>query len=179
MIKTNNKIENDTLLLRPISVDDCTHQYIAWLNNPKVNQYLETRWHTQTEELVKRYIINMMKSQNNELFAIIIKNSQQHIGNIKLGNVNRYHANAEISYFIGETGYWGKGYATKAVQLLTDYALKDKKLYALKAGVYASNKGSCRVLEKVGYTLQGVLVKQLQGVIQREDHLWYGIQKTL
>ena len=65
---------------------------------------------------------------------------------------------AEIGYWLGEN-YWGKGIATKAVKLLTKYALADLGLRRVYARVFAFNKPSARVLEKSGYKYEGRLIK--------------------
>lgn len=67
-----------------------------------------------------------------------------------------YRNNAEIGYWIGQP-YWGKGYATATVNLLTAFAFNELKVLRIFAGVFESNKASMRVLEKAGYTLEAVL----------------------
>ena len=101
-----------------------------------------------------------------------------HIGNIKVGPINYNHKYADISYFIGDRNSWGKGYASEAVSIATMYAFKSLKLESLIAGVYESNIGSQKVLEKSGYTLQGRFARQLTNASgEKEDHLWYNIRR--
>ena len=69
-----------------------------------------------------------------------------------------YRKSAEIGYWIGEP-YWNRGIATTALKLATKYAFKDLKLVRLFAGVFEGNDGSRKVLEKSGYTLEGVSKK--------------------
>ncbi len=61
-----------------------------------------------------------------------------------------YHINAEIGYWIGET-YWGKGYATKPVKLLLDYAFQKLELLRVYAYIFEYNTASMKVLEKAGF----------------------------
>jgi len=67
-----------------------------------------------------------------------------------------YRHSAEIGYWLGEP-FWGKGYATEAVNLLTQYAFDELKLVRIYAGVFAGNVASARVLKKAGYCLEAVL----------------------
>lgn len=62
----------------------------------------------------------------------------------------------EIGYWLG-TDYWGRGIATEAVTLVTDWAFATHKLLRVFAQPFASNAASCRVLEKAGYVLEGVM----------------------
>lgn len=65
---------------------------------------------------------------------------------------------AEIGYWIGEP-FWGKGIASQAVLLMVEYGFEKFGLNRIYAGVYDYNKASCRVLEKSGFQLEGILRK--------------------
>lgn len=65
---------------------------------------------------------------------------------------------AEIGYWLGEA-YWGRGIAVEALALMTTYAIGTFALVRLQALPAASNRRSCRVLEKAGYALEGTMRK--------------------
>ena len=69
-------------------------------------------------------------------------------------DVERY--SAEIGYWLGET-HWNRGIATGAVRRFTEYAFDRYGLCRLYANVFETNPGSCRVLERAGYQLEGRL----------------------
>ena len=71
-----------------------------------------------------------------------------------------YRLNGEIGYWIGEK-YWGKGIATKAIELITDYAFKVLKLKIIYAGIFGFNKASMAVLEKNGYAKEAILKNKI------------------
>jgi RimJ/RimL family protein N-acetyltransferase len=122
--------------------------------------------------------MEMIFSDNNFLFAIIEKSTMNHIGNIKIGPINKFHNFADISYFIGDRDSWGRGYATEAVKALTEYSFKNLGLELIIAGVYQSNIGSQHVLKKAGYSLEGSISnKFLNSNGVREDQLYYSISK--
>ncbi|MBU2577101.1 MAG: GNAT family N-acetyltransferase [Nanoarchaeota archaeon] len=81
------------------------------------------------------------------------------------GYVDLSHLNLENSKHKCEIGYAlrprfkGKGLASKATKLLTEYAFKKYKLKRISAMGRAKNKASARVLEKAGYKLEGILRK--------------------
>jgi len=172
------KIIGERIFLREVELSDCTSAYLSWLQDPEVNQYLETRWEQQSIESITSFVREMRDSNRNILFAIVETSTKRHIGNIKIGPVNYYHKYADISYFIGDRSSWGKGYASEAVLVATAYAFNDLELESLIAGVYESNIGSQKVLERSGYGLQGRFSKQLVSTNnEKEDHLWYTIRK--
>ena len=66
----------------------------------------------------------------------------------------------EIGYWLGEP-FWGRGIATAAVKLVTEYAFEDLDLMRIQASVFEWNPASGRVLEKAGYQLEGRLRKSI------------------
>jgi RimJ/RimL family protein N-acetyltransferase len=61
----------------------------------------------------------------------------------------------EVGYRLARRS-WGRGIATEATRALVDYALGVARLPRLVAVVYPENAASRRVLEKLGFTHQGV-----------------------
>jgi len=112
MYKTNIKIDGDRIYLCEIRLSDVNQTYVNWLNDPEVNQYLETRHEMQTLNSVQEYVEKMVEKENELLFSICLKKNDIHIGNIKLGPINLIHKYAEISLFIGDKNEWGKNLAT-------------------------------------------------------------------
>ena len=66
----------------------------------------------------------------------------------------------EIGYWLGEP-FWGRGIATAAVKLVTEYAFADLDLMRIQGSVFEWNLASGRVLEKAGYQLEGRLRKSI------------------
>ena len=59
--------------------------------------------------------------------------------------------------------------------MVVDYAFKDLGLNKCTAGVYESNKASRKVLEKSGFTQEGVFKRHLKVDKGWENHIAYGI----
>lgn len=76
---------------------------------------------------------------------------------------------AFIGYFL-DGKHNGKGYATKAVKLIVDYAFNELKLYRIEAGVMPHNKASIRMLEKAGFHKEGITRKNVKIKGKWEDH---------
>jgi RimJ/RimL family protein N-acetyltransferase len=74
------------------------------------------------------------------------------IGFERFSDVHRL--GAEIGYWVGEP-FWGKGIATAAVIRATEYGFATLGLVRIQAMVFEWNMASARVLEKVGYVLEG------------------------
>lgn len=167
-------LRGEKVALRRAELSDCTERYVAWLADPDVNRFLETRYAEQTLDMIRGFVASMLASEHSHLFAIVDASSREHVGNIKIGPVVPRHLYADVSYFIGERSAWGKGYGTEAVRLVTRFGFERLGLQRCQAGLYESNIGSQRVLEKAGYTYEGRLRKQLRIGDRWEDHVWFG-----
>lgn len=149
-------LEGEKLFLRSLSLDDCNEKYEAWLNDVRINHYLETRWSRQEHADICRFVEDINESTHSYLFGIFVREEMKHIGNIKLGPIQPIHQYADVSYFIGDTDCWGQGFATEAISLVSDFALFELGLHRVQAGIYASNVGSGRALLKAGYQQEGI-----------------------
>jgi RimJ/RimL family protein N-acetyltransferase len=82
---------------------------------------------------------------------------------------------------IGELGYllvaaaWGRGLATRAVGLLTDWSFRGLAMERVQALVHPENPGSARVLERLGFTREGLLRRYRAGNPEREDRIVYSL----
>lgn len=91
-----------------------------------------------------------------------------YVGNISLLPLDDvYRKTAEIGYFLGEP-YWGKGIMTTAVRCITDFGFRVKHFARIHTGVYEYNPASMRVLEKCGFTLEGIFRKN----VLKNNRLW-------
>lgn len=153
---TGQLISGSTIHLRPVGVDDVTERYCEWLNDPEVNQFLETRFETQTRERVLEYVKAQTRARDAVLLAIIRASDGHHLGNLRIGAINTHHQTATIAVVIGEKGAWGKGAGTEAIRLATKYAFDELGLRKLTAGCYATNVGSIRAFERAGWVREGL-----------------------
>ena len=174
-------LKKNNLILRTLKISDYSSKYYKWLEDKRINKYLETRLKKNSKKDIINFIKQNNKYQDVYLFGIFIDDLSNltHIGNIKIGPINFNHKYAYVSYFIGDISFWGKGYATLSVNIITSFAFKKLKLNKCLAGVYASNKGSIKVLEKNGYVIEANFKSQLLNNNFYENEYVYACHKNL
>lgn len=169
-------LKSERLHLRPLEPEACGEAYRGWLEDPEVNQYLETRWRQQSLADIRAFVAAINADPANLLLGIHRAEDGVHIGNIKLGPVNRRHACADISYLLGERSAWGQGFATEAIRRVVAFAFAEVGLHRVQAGLYEDNRASAWALEKVGFIREGTWRRQLKGPDGRwQDHWWFGL----
>ena len=169
------EIKGKKIYLRQLKESDVTEEYVEWLNDPRVNRFLETRFNPQDRDTVLRFVVEKCLSDLDALFAICWQSDRKHIGNIKIGPRKVHHNSADVSLFIGACDYWGKGGATEAIYLASKFGFEVLGLNRLQAGCYASNTSSARAFEKAGYTKEAIFRSAISFEGRREDAFGFGI----
>jgi ribosomal-protein-alanine N-acetyltransferase len=108
-------------------------------------------------------------------FLIIDHVEDRILGGITMGNIRRGVAQTcQIGYWMGEA-YAGRGYMSDALNLVIPFAFGELRLHRIEAACIPSNARSVRVLEKAGFTREGLARSYLRinGVWQ--DHFLYGL----
>lgn len=143
----------ELFLLEPSHVGDA---YVGWLNDPLVNQYLESRFAVHDVAGVQEFVAAQLVSEHSLFLGIrSAALDGRHVGNIKLGPIDRHHGLGELGIMIGDRAAWGRGLATAAIAQLATIAREEMGLRKLSAGCYAGNEGSARAFVKAGFVLEG------------------------
>ena len=154
LAKKNIKIKVDEqIFLKVLRLNDVSESYVEWLNDYEVTKFTEQKYFRHTLESTKTFVRQKDNSEGDLLFGIFFDGT--HIGNIKLGPIRFDHMTAEVSYFIGEKKFWGKGIASKCVETVVHFAVIELGLKKINAGYYENNIGSAKVLEKFGFVVEG------------------------
>ena len=157
---TKKLIIGDRIYLRRIKISDVKRNYCSWMNDPEVVRYTESRFKKWPIQALKNYIRAVNRDPASVMLAIILKDKDMYIGNIKIGPIDYNHKFANIGIIIGEKSFWGKGFAAEALKLAIRYAFGGLKIHKLTAGIYANNIGSLKAFKKAGFLTEGRLKKQ-------------------
>lgn len=105
------------------------------------------------------YINSCISADKNSNFCFAIVYNDKVVGSIGIFRQDNIHfRTAELGYYIG-ADYWGKGIMTEAVRLACKHVFGSTDIVRIYAEPFAENIGSCRVLEKNYFILEGVLRK--------------------
>lgn len=141
-------------------------------NNPNIAANLRDQFpHPYTRRDAIDYLAFVRDQRPERAFAIQYRGEA--IGGLgfQIG-LDIARVSAEIGYWVSEA-YWGRGFATRVVEAVTEWGFSEYKLARIFALVFAYNTPSIRVLEKAGYEREGVLRRSAvkNGVIL--DQLMY------
>lgn len=142
-------VEDDIFLMRIVFSDSEAMFALIDKNRDHLSQFSDetAKKYPTLESVVKR---NSTQSPNEKRFGIWDKN--KFVGFVKV--TQQKDKGWEIGYWMGSE-YTGKGYMTKAVSALTDYAINSLGASYVFAKVDKGNIASLRVLARAGYESKG------------------------
>ncbi len=168
-------LESERVLLRPLCIEDAEGNYPNWLNDPEVCRYNSHGERRYTKEMAREYIELVSSSDAYEVFAVIDKKNDIHIGNISLQQIDPKNKKAEFAILIGEKAYWGTGYAYEAAKAIVRYGFEHLKLHRIYCGTSAQNIAMQKLALKLGFIKEGRSREAFFKNGKYHDILHYGI----
>ncbi|MEU4219667.1 GNAT family protein [Actinoplanes sp. NPDC026623] len=167
-------ITTDRLVLRRFRPGDA-ETLAAYRSKPAVAIYQSWRAPYSVERA--RYAIETMAAADPEQpgwfqYAVELASRGTHIGDVGV-NLNDNLRQAEIGYTIAPE-HQGHGYATEAVRAVLDHLFR-RGLHKVSAECDARNVASARVLERLGFTREGLLRGHTWIKGEWTDDLIYGL----
>lgn len=136
------------------------NQLVELANNKKISQYLVDTFPFPYSKSDAEFWIEIGCREQGNVTKVIEYNNE-FVGSVGIKPQFSWKSHsAEIGYFVGEM-YWGKGIATAALRIMTTLAFETLKFRKLFAPVLAPNTASMHVLEKCGYSLEGILIQEV------------------
>ncbi len=181
-------IVDHEVTLQPLRYQDRT----AWQQVRRINSEWLAPWEATRPPVdsdgalpsffeMVRYYKKEGKSLRSLSFAIWIseKGSSKLIGQITLGGlVFGAYRGGHIGYWIDQR-YANRGYATRAVRAVTDFAFSELKLHRIEINLRPENEASKRVAEKSGYLYEGLRTRYLHIAGDWRDHLTFVAENPL
>jgi RimJ/RimL family protein N-acetyltransferase len=127
---------------------------VRWLLDPEVVRYSEQRHNNHTFTTQHRYVQSF--SGSSHLWAIFLVKTNEHIGNLSARHDAPNNV-ADVGIMLGDTRYWGLGYATEAWKDACAWLLdKDGgSVRKLEAGCMHTNEGMLNIIRGSGFKQEG------------------------
>ena len=163
-------IETDRLVIRPMNVTD-----IPALKKWMPNESIYTYWGKGPSKAEKQpELLFEKKERPTKSFHLGIaeKETDEVIGDVWVYLIENDRM-AQIAIRLAKEKH-GRGYGTEALSAMTGFCFENTELKRLWTQVDVRNTASVRMLEKCGYTREG-LIRQGKMVNTGCDHYIYGI----
>ena len=167
-------LQGERVQLRAYCDDDADALYAIY-SDPVVMRYWSfSPWseRSQADDYLRRdrdYVGDGMLA-----WAIARREDDELVGTVTVLGINRAQGRADIGYALS-SAQWGKGIAQEAVRLALAHAFDVLQLRRIEADVDPRNTGSCRLLERLGFTREGLLRERWKVSGELQDSAIYGL----
>ena len=83
--------------------------------------------------------------------GIFLRESNEHIGNIKFEPINFHNKTAVMGILIGEEGWRGRGVALEVIKSSSEWLNKQYDINRIALGVDSKNIAAIKAYEKIGF----------------------------
>jgi [ribosomal protein S5]-alanine N-acetyltransferase len=145
----------ESVQLRDLRLEDL-ETVMVWAKDSEF--CLANDWSLElSEQRIRTHWTGIITESSDTLIRKGITFNAQLIGYTDLADINQFEARASLGYAIGNSSLWGIGLGFHGAKLMLELAFTKLKLERVTAEVNAANTRSLRVLEKLGFKLEGIL----------------------
>lgn len=159
-------ILGDRVRLRPLREDDLPLR-VRWYNDPEVRKTLVV---TEQFELEKtRHWFSAVQDSDSRVDFLVESSDGTPMGVTGLLHIDRLHKTAECFCVIGEKAFWGGGFGTEIHSVLIQWAFEHLGLQKIRADIRTNNPAIYKVVQKLGFQIEGTLRREVLLEGRRED----------
>ena len=152
--KNNFVLETGRLVCEPLTSKHSSKFYVDWMNDPVVIKFMLSGGN-YTIDLLNEYLLKI-ENKNIYAWAIKLKASKKHIGNIKVDPINYEHLFGEFGIMIGDKNEWGKGYAMEASQAIINFCFINLRLRKINLGLFSKHDKAFNLYKKIGFNIEKI-----------------------
>jgi ribosomal-protein-alanine N-acetyltransferase len=175
MFPTFPRLQTERLVLRQIVQSDADDLFRIF-SDAEIMQYWSCRPYTSAEQAHK-LIESMALAIDNGIgvhWAVTLAGDDRLIGKCGYNEWHKVHRRGDISYMLARD-FWGQGVVSEALRAMLDYGFGPMNLHSVEAGVTPGNDASTRMLEKLGFRLEGHLRESFWAEDRFVDSLIYSL----
>ena len=173
-------MEFDSYLIRQVNIEDTDNFFSLVDRNRKRLEDFFSGTVAKNKDIAatKIFIPEVIaRAANRSYYPFVVteRPTQKLVGYIDIKNIDWNIPKAELGYFIDEQ-YEGRGILTKALSKIIAYCFDNLQIIKLLVRTHAENTGSRKVVEKNGFTVEGIIrndYKTTNGKIV--DLVYYGL----
>ncbi|WP_440650507.1 GNAT family N-acetyltransferase [Candidatus Pelagibacter sp. HIMB1495] len=149
------KMESNRIELRPFSINYVSKEYLEWMNDKDITKFINKAKDKTSLEDLELFSKNMINSNFDYFFAIIFKDENCHIGNVRLGPVDFNLMSSNFGILIGDKNFHGLGLATEVLELIKDFGFNYLNLKTIRFAVVKEHSAAMRLYAKTKFKYLG------------------------
>jgi len=165
------------IYLRIIEESDLNENYQSWFNDEEVCKFNSHHRFPNYRQDMEEYYNDAIKSKNNIILAIMDKETDKHIGNVSLQDIDLINGSAEFAIIIGDKDCWDKGVGKESARLIISHGFGQLNLTRIYCGTSEKNIGMQKLAESIGFKKEGAARKAIYKNGEHHNIINFGLLK--
>ncbi|WP_335872006.1 GNAT family N-acetyltransferase [Bacillus sp. 2205SS5-2] len=171
------ELQTNRLVLREITEEDAEALFLYFSQDVAMKFYGQNPFqHLDQAVRLTRAMKNAEIEKKAFRWGMESKETGKLIGTIGFNQYQPWNNKAEIGYDLNPE-YWRKGYTEEALRAILSYGFEELDLHRIGATVFLENEPSYKLLEKLGFSREGVLRDYLYSYESFHDVFMYSLLK--
>jgi len=145
-------MESERFFLRTLIEDDVNARYLEWINGSDKSQYINYTNQNRTVDEVSTFVTERVNSDTVLFLGIFVRESGEHIGNIKYEPIDFKKSYAIMGILIGKKNWRGRGVAAEVIKASSMWLHNKYGIKQIILGVNTGNIWAIKAYEKVGFS---------------------------
>ena len=111
---------------------------------------------------VRKFCQVMMESKEDIFFAIVSRETQTHIGNVRVGSIDWDQKVTGFGILIGDEEFRGKGIGTEVMELIKELCFVELGLNELRFPVVCENQAAIRLYRRADFREAGACSRNFE-----------------
>lgn len=148
---SKTRIETERFILKELTIEDASPTYLGWLSDETAQRFIVTAKDTKKINELKDYIKEKINRSNCLFLGIFVKDSGQHIGNLKFEPIINSDKSAVMGILVGEVSWRAKGVAGEVILASSNFLKSTMGILSIILGVEPENTPAIKSYEKIGF----------------------------
>lgn len=150
-VRPECRIETQRFFLRPLEISDASDAYLSWFKEPDVSRFIAAALSNPSHDDLEDYIASRMNRRDVLFMGIFLRDTREHIGNIKFEPLNESEGYAILGILLGTPKWRGKGVAKEVITASANWLARYRHVRKIYLGVDRRNHAAIQAYEKIGF----------------------------
>ncbi len=147
------RINGDKVILEPFSSKFVSEDYLNWMNDKDTSKFISKANKKISLNDLHVFTNEMINSEVDYFFAILIKMNNLHVGNVRLGPIDFELSKSKFGILIGNKDFRGSGIGTEVMYHIKDFCFNYLKLKQISFPVVKEYTAAMNLYKKSGFKL--------------------------
>ncbi len=168
----NYVLENDSVRLRPLTVEDLEILSVFAIEEPMLWKY--SLISADGIDNMKRYLEYSLEDRRQERsypFIVFDKRTQEYAGSTRFYDYQKNHNTTQLGFTWYGKRFWGTGLNKNCKYLMLSFAFEELNLHRVEFRADAKNARSIAAMKGIGCQVEGILRSNCASRLGRRDSI--------